>query len=52
MPSSAIQAANSAVRAKMLESDSRVTDADDEDDSSKARCRGGYQYFTPMEKAQ
>ena len=52
MPSSAIQAANSAVHAKMLESGSRVADADDEDDSSKARRRGGYQYFTPMEKAQ
>jgi len=45
MPSSAMQAANSAMRAKMLESGSRVTDADDEDDSSKARRRGGYQYL-------
>jgi len=33
----------------MLDSGSRVTDADDEDDSNKARRRawGGYQYFTP-----
>ena len=30
MPSSAIQAANSAMCAKMLESGSRVTDSDDE----------------------
>ena len=52
MPSSAILAANLAIRAKMLESGSRVTYADDEDDSSRARCWGGYQYFIPVEKAE
>jgi len=52
MSSSALQAANSAVHAKMLESGSRVTNATDEDDVSKTRHQGGYQYLTPMEKAE
>ena len=37
MPSSAIQAANSAVHTKMLESGSCVADADDEDESKTSR---------------
>jgi len=51
IPSSGIQAANLAVRAKMLESGSCVTNAaEEEDDASKTKYRGSYQYFTPMEK--
>jgi len=53
IPSSAIQAANLAVRAKMLESGSCVINAaNEEDDASKARYQGSYQCFTPMEKAK
>ena len=36
----------------MLESGSHVTDATDEDDVSKTRHRGSYQYLIPMEKAE
>ena len=52
MSSSAIQAANSAVRTKMLESSSRVANDDENSDVSKARHRGSYQFFTPMEKVE
>jgi len=53
IPSSAMEAANLAVRAKMLESSSCVINAaDEEDDASKAKYRSSYHYFTPMEKAE
>ena len=46
MPSSAIQATNSAIHVKMLENYSCVANDDKNSDVSKARHHGSYQFFT------
>ena len=52
MPTSAIQAANKAVRATLLDSESpSVTETDGGNDSATIR-RGNYQFFNPKEKAE
>ena len=55
MPMSAIQAANTAVRAKLLESPF-VTENDvaagSESTTCTSKCREKYQFFTPKEKVE
>ena len=55
MPMSSIQAANTAVCTKLLESP-YVTESDvaagNDRDTCISKCRGKYQFFTPKEKAE
>ena len=51
MPTSAIQAANQAVRATLLDSESPVTETDEGNDCT-TKHRGNYQFFSPKEKAE
>ena len=50
MPNSAIQVANKAIRATLLESP-RVTETDGEN-YSETKCHGNYQFFSPKEKVE
>ena len=52
MPTSAIHAANKAVRVTLLDTESpSVTEADGGNDGA-TKCRGNYQFFSPKEKAE
>ena len=52
MPNSAVEAANKAVRATLLESPRVPTEKDGDNADSRKKRRGSYQFFTPKERAE
>ena len=51
MPTSAVQVANQAVCATLLDSESPLTETDGGNDCT-TKHRGNYQFFSPKEKAE